>query len=380
MVTIPMQLPPMPTTVPFPIVAFPILRAVLTALLVQAVVPGQEATPQAQKPAAEEPHFLIRRYPQDRDLPIAAVGDRPITLGELVDHLDEKHHPGFREALTTQPGVQRMLQSDLIAPWVRQYADLVALRHGTKDRTIDEVALREAQSAQLKAGFEGWLDKFYPDLRIPQTDEPSQKQAQKKINSLLADYQLRSGLAAELQGWLDYLEPDQYTRGQMFEFFNANARAFGGQVKFAHILVQHRDAGTGILLNEQGQARATSRIADIQARLLPDGSNFEEVARLCSEDTRTATEGGVVGFARRFDDRLPAVLCRAAWNLTDGQVGDLVESQYGWHLIKRLDFQQQIFILFTDDAIPSIRLVMRRSRQEEWLFKAREHGKVKLLL
>ena len=166
---------------------------------------------------------------------------------------------------------------------------------------------------------------------------------------------------------------------QLQAFFNANARVFGGQVKVAHILVQHRDGGTGILLADEGFARANDRLADIRARLRPDGSNFEEVAAR-SDDTRTAHEGGLLGPLHRFDDRMPAALCRAAWNLRDGQISDVVESQYGWHIIKRLDFSQQIFMLFTDDAIPSIRQIMRRALQEERLFQARKTANVQLLL
>lgn len=362
----------MPTPVPLPI------RHRLFAALLSSAALAQDPPVAGEPPQpAPAPHFVVLRYPADRAVPVAEVGGQPLTLGQLVDHLDEKHHPGFRQALETQPGVQRYLTSDLIAPWVRHFADLQALRLATRDQGIDETKLREAQQAGLKKGFEAWLGK---EAERRRTSGLPAEFTQKQIDRMLADWQLRNGLGVELQGWLDHLEPDTYTRAQMMEFFNANARAFGGQVKFAHILVQHRDAGTGILLADEGRARASARLADIRARLLPDGSNFAEVARLCSEDTRTAPEGGVVGFVHRFDDRMPAVLCRAAWFLRDGETSDVVESQYGWHLVQRLDFQQHIFVLFTDDAIPTIRQAMRRARQEDWLFKVRDFAKIKLLL
>lgn len=334
--------------------------------------PQQPATP--GKPA--EPHFLVRRYPQDRDAVIALVGDRTLTLGDLVDHLDAKHHPGFRTALEQRPEVQRMLQSDLIAPWVRQFADIEALRQSTNTK-VDDEQLVAAQSAALKSAFQSWLDAYTADRRA--AGRPTEL-SQRLVNSLLADFQLRSGLAAELQGWLDHLEPDDYTRAQMQTFFTENARAFGGRVNIAHLLIQHRDAGTGILLREEGVARATAKLADIRARLQADGSNFEEVARLYSEDGKTASQGGKLFGVHRFDDRLPGALCRAAWSLQDGEVSDVVESQYGWHLIKRIDFDQQVFILFTEDAIPTIRSVMHRARQEARLYGARSKAKVDLRL
>jgi parvulin-like peptidyl-prolyl isomerase len=337
--------------------------------------PAAAAPPVLQAPAG--PGHVVRRYPQDRDTAVAIVANRPITLGELVDHLDAVHHPGFREALGKEPSVQRMLQSDLIAPWVRHYADLQALKQLTKDDAVDQEKLKQAQSEQLKRSFQGFLDHYVAQRKAQ--GRPTELD-QKQVNRLLADFQLRNGLACELQGALDFLEPDDYQRGALQNFFNNNARAFGGRVKISHILIQNRDPGTGILLDEAGLGKAAAMLADVRVRLRADGSNFEEVARLCSADAKTAEKGGLLGDVHRFDDRLPAVLCRAAWQLQDGEVSDVVESQYGWHLVKRLEFQQNIFILFTDDAIPSIREVMRRSRQEDLLFTAREKAAVKLLL
>lgn len=327
--------------------------------------------------AGEAVPSLVRRYPQDRDVAVAVVANRPVTLGDLVDHLDAVHHPGFRQALGERPEVQRMLQSDLIAPWVRQYADILALKHFTKDQDIDPKKLEAAQSDRLKGGFQAYLEKYVAQRR--DTGRPTEL-SQKQINSLLARYQLDNGLACEMQGWLDHLEPGDYPRGALHEFYQNNARAFGGTVTMAHILIPNRDQGTGILLDTAGMAKAEAQLADVRARLRSDGSNFDEVAKLCSADAKTAPLGGLLGSVHRFDDRLPAVLCRAAWRLRDGEVSDVVESQYGWHLVKRLDFQQHIFVLFTDDAIPSIQEVMRRARQEDLLFAAREKAAVKLML
>ena len=360
-----------------PAAAFHLVVATMALLT---VATGQEtpapppAGEQEAAPKREEPHFLVRRYPRDRDTAIATVGTRTLTLGDLVDHLDERHHPGFRKALEVRPEIQRMLQSDLIAPWVRHFADAEALRQTAGK--VDEAKLTEAQSATLKTRFQNFLDSYTADRRTQGRPDPTEK----LVNSLLADFQLRNGLGIEVEGWLDYLEPDDYSRGQLQNFFTDNPRVFGGRVNIAHILIQHRDAGTGILLGEKGTARAMARLTDIRARLLPDGSNFEEVARLFSDDTKTAPLGGALRGIARFDDRLPATLCRAAWNLQDGQVSDVVETQYGWHLVKRIDFEQQVFILFTDDAIPSIRQIMRRMRQEQRLFAARQKVGVQLML
>jgi hypothetical protein len=334
---------------------------------------AQESPP--ARPAPPEPHFVLLRYPADRDLPVAVVADQPCTLGDLVDHIDARHYPGFAKLMASRPEFQRYLQSDLIAPWVRNFADIKALEAATRESGIDRQKLDEVISATLKNRFQNWLTKHIEDRqKAGITAELTQAQ----VNSRLADFQLSYGLSIELQGWLDHLEPEEYTTPQLHEFFTAHARYFGGQVTIAHILIQHRDAGTGILLAEKGRAQAEARVADVRLRLLPDGSNFAEVARLLSEDRRTCNDGGVIAGIHRFDDRLPAELCRAAWRMKDGEVSDVVESRYGYHFLFRMEFNQHIFVLFNDAAMPTIKDVMRRSRQEDLLMEAREKGRLKL--
>ena len=251
------------------------LPTLLLLAAVTAPIRAQEAvqTPDRTQTPAPKPHFVVRHYPADRDAPIAVVGERVLTLGNLVDHIDEQHHPGFREALEKVPTVQAMLQSDLIAPWVRQFADIEALRQLSADKEIEQAALQAAQSERLRVSFQAWLDTYVANRKAQ--GRPAEL-SQQRVNLFLADFQLRQGLGAELQGWLDYLEKDDYSRAQLQQFFQNNARAFGGQVKISHILVQNRDAGTGILLDEEAYGRAAEvwEVAATIAMLASDYTTY----------------------------------------------------------------------------------------------------------
>ena len=350
----------------------------LTSPAQEAGAPAKPVSDRNNKLAvSQEPHFVIRRYPQDKNKAIAVIGKKTLTLGDLVNHIDARHYPGFKRLLEHEPSFQRYLQSDLIAPWVRQLADMEAIRQGLGDTLIDPVELEKAQSESLKASFEDYLGREIENRRLQGRPEPSQA----RVNSMLAEFQLKRGLGAELQGMLNLIEPEDYTRKQLRDFFNTNPRFMGGQVTIQHLLIQHRDGGTGILLKDDGIARANARIAEVKARLRPDGSNFADLVRQFSDDTRTAKNDGELPGIHRFDDRLPAALCRAAWSIQDGQcTTSVIETQYGYHFIKRLSFNQPIFILFTDDAIPSIRIVMQRAMQERLLLGAREKTGLRLLM
>jgi len=345
-------------------------HAIAAVLFLPAFLVAQ--TGQAAPKASE--HFPVLAWPRDRERVLAEVDGKPLRLEDLARHIEERHSPGFREFLATDAG-NLLLRSDGIATWVRQFADVRALAAEARARNITPEAAEPALSASLKNYFQHWLDDYVAGLA--RQGHPTQI-TQERVNHLLSDFQLKHGLACELGGWLDFLEPDDYTDKQLRDYLNDHARYFGGTVTIAHILVQHRDAGTGILLDDEGQKRALSRLADVRARLRPDGSNFAEVAALMSEDTVTAAKGGVLRDVARFDDRLPAILCRTAWFVKEGEISDVVESQYGYHIVKRLEFNQHRFILFTDDAKPEIRSMMRRDRQEDLLFKLRASRQVTL--
>lgn len=352
--------------------------------LLVAAVPAQSAgEPPPAPQTAQGMHHIRVEYPRDRDLVIADVDDAPIRLFELVEHIDRRHYPGFAQFMAGPEGkgsaeARRMLQSDLLAPWVRNYAFVRALRVAAEERgPIDQERLEAAIAAALKEAFEPYLQQYIEGLR--QRALPTDF-GQDRVDRLLADYQLRYGLAAELQGWLDYLEPvEDWDRQALSDFYQDHARVFGGGVTIAHILVQHRDAGTGLLLTDANRNKAAVRLAEIQQRL-ERGEDFATVARLFSEDTATARDGGELRGVQRFDHRLPPEICRAAWHMNDGEVSEPIETQYGWHIVERIEHVQQRFMLFTDAVLPTVRETRQRHEQEQLLFEVRERYGVRLHL
>lgn len=347
-------------------------------------------SPEPGEPGAANKHFVQLRYPRDREYVVATVDGMPIWLEHLVQHIDERHYPGFRMLMagpegTGTPDGRRILESDLIAPWVRQLAEIRAFEAEAKTQGVaDEKRLEERQSAALKFAFESYLKTYTESLA--ERGLPTEL-TQKRVNGLLTDYQMRHGLACELQGWIDFMTPlDQLPMPegqddqQLNDFFQSYPRYFGGGVTIAQILIQNRDAGTGILLAEEGRLRAAARLEEVQKRLLPDGSNFEDLARQYSDDTRGGQNGGVLKHVERFDHRLPPAICRAAWSMQDGQVSAVLETQYGWHLVKRIEVVQRMMMLYSEDTKPLVRQLRQRQQQENLLFGVREKHRIELRL
>lgn len=90
-----------------------------------------------------------------------------------------------------------------------------------------------------------------------------------------------------------------------------------GQVQVQHILVATED------LANQTYAQVTS------------GASFDEVAKTTSTDTITAPTGGKLGWITR--EQMPEAFSEAAFNTEPGQIAKPVNTEYGWHVIKVTD-------------------------------------------
>jgi peptidyl-prolyl cis-trans isomerase SurA len=98
-------------------------------------------------------------------------------------------------------------------------------------------------------------------------------------------------------------------------------------VKLRHILFQ-------VVPGEGAKNEALARIREIQNSLL-NGADFEEMARLYSEDPGTASKGGNLGFVER--GTLFQEFEEAAFKLEPGEISDIVETSIGFHLIQMIE-------------------------------------------
>ncbi|MGI6037167.1 MAG: peptidylprolyl isomerase [Limnochordia bacterium] len=100
------------------------------------------------------------------------------------------------------------------------------------------------------------------------------------------------------------------------------------EVNAAHILIKPDGEG------EEALEAARSQGEEILAQLAA-GADFAELARNYSQDEGTREAGGELGFFSR--GQMVAPFEEAAFALEVGEVSELVESQYGYHIIKVLD-------------------------------------------
>lgn len=80
------------------------------------------------------------------------------------------------------------------------------------------------------------------------------------------------------------------------------------------------------------------RLLDYKKRV-ENGEKFEDLAKLYSEDLGSGKRGGDLGFAKR--GQMVAPFEAAALKMKPNQMSDVVESEFGYHLIKLLETRGQ---------------------------------------
>jgi peptidyl-prolyl cis-trans isomerase D len=109
------------------------------------------------------------------------------------------------------------------------------------------------------------------------------------------------------------------------EFYDANAAKLQGdeQRQASHILIG---------FSGQDKAAAKAKASDILAQVKKNPKSFEELAIKYSQDTGSATKGGDLGsfgrgaMVKPFED--------AVFGMKVNQISELVESEFGYHIIK----------------------------------------------
>jgi len=160
-----------------------------------------------------------------------------------------------------------------------------------------------------------------------------------------------------IRGFLEDIP--EVTEDEARGYFEDHRSDYSIQVRLAHILVRSRP-------------EAERALAEITA-----GTPFENVASATSVD-QTAAQGGDLGYMRRGE--IVHELEEAAFELKVGQVGDVIASSYGYHIIKVLDRHpgagQPSFDSKQAAVMNFLTSQRRRTEFDDWLVELEEHATV----
>ncbi len=164
----------------------------------------------------------------------------------------------------------------------------------------------------------------------------------------------------------DYTGDVEISDAEVEEYYNKNIERFSHEeeVKASHILVK---TAPGASQEEKDAARAK---ADDLLKQLQGGADFATLAKANSDDPGSKNNGGDLGWFGRgkmvpsFDD--------AAFSLQPGELSGIVESNYGFHIIK-VEQQRPQGVQALDEVSESIKAILEHEQAQELaMTKAKE--------
>ncbi|MCI0353646.1 MAG: peptidyl-prolyl cis-trans isomerase [Acidobacteria bacterium] len=139
----------------------------------------------------------------------------------------------------------------------------------------------------------------------------------------------------------------EVTRQDLENFYNQRREQYrmDESVDVRHILIKTPEAGADGKADEKGVAAARAKAEDILQQLRK-GAKFEDLASKVSEDPGSAESGGLYQGVTR--GRMVPEFEQAAFTLEPGKISDLVQTSYGFHIL-RVDKHQKAGLRTLDE-------------------------------
>jgi peptidyl-prolyl cis-trans isomerase C len=243
--------------------------------------------------------------------PAAIVNGEPMSVAEVAAVI--KLLPAPKEKATTPAASEQQQKT---------------LRHEALEMLIDDVLMRQFLAKNGRRVDSGEVDKRLAEL------DAALKAQKRTLQDFLNDTaqteaHLRLDVIKKIQ-WDDFMAR-QITEPNLRRYYDENKDFYDqSTVRASHIWLRVAPTAGA---NDCERARAT--LLDLRQRIINGQIDFAEAAKRYSQ-CESAAHGGDIGYFPRkwaVDEKI----ARAAFALRVGEVSDVVQSDYGFHLIKVTD-------------------------------------------
>ena len=256
---------------------------------------------------------------------VAQINNNNITLGQFQKTL----------ALYKQ-SLESMYGSTI---WDTEVEGGVKYKDKFKDIMLDQMIDIEAVCEQAKkdglAPSKEEVDKAFEELK---KDIDADKDYKKKLEDIgIDDTYLKSQEEQSLtmQKYKDNFDKNvKITDEEMKKYYDEHKKDYyKDEVKVSHILISTQD-DNGKEVSEAKKKDAKKKAEEVLKKA-KSGEEFSELAKEYSDDKGSASQGGDLGYISKgqmvkpFED--------AAFSLKPGEISNIVETEYGYHIIKVYD-------------------------------------------
>jgi peptidyl-prolyl cis-trans isomerase C len=292
---------------------------------------------------------------QDKDSILARINDIVITRSEVDREMDNLFQQ-FQDMAF--PEKTKEFNSKL---W-RQALETVINR---------KLLFQEAEREKIRP------EKGIIDMRIAEIKKhfPSHKKFRQQLAHLgISEEKLRQEIEYDLKikMLLDLHIPpvSEVSNEEVEEFYHTNSENFQipERIRASHILIAISPENS--LDKREEKRRKLSRLK----KEVENGADFSELARKHS-DCKSKSKGGDLGFFKR--GKMVKPFEEAAFKLKVGEISEVVETIYGYHLIKLADYQPAQIVPFEQVQNKIVSFLKRQKRDlciRDYLFKLRDNA------
>jgi len=285
------------------------------------------ATPDANAPAGQTtqaagPNDVAK--PQT-DRIVASVNGVPIMDSQVKQRVAVRYKPQLDKLSAQSP--------QMAAQFEKQ-----AMQLATNELVIEQLLAKEAEEAGVKVTEEQLMAEIATQLA---TEEPplTVEEYKKMVENQGIDFEAWKKYYIRYMTCTKYLESKvgstvTVTEADAQKYYDESPDDFKvpEQVRASHILISTRPSPTDPnadpnQVKAQAQAKAETLLKQVK-----EGADFAALAKENSADTMSAVRGGDIGLFGR--GQMVPPFEEAAFALKAGEVSDLVETQFGYHIIK----------------------------------------------
>jgi len=176
-----------------------------------------------------------------------------------------------------------------------------------------------------------------------------------------------------LKGYLDHVKKTMpaVSDTAIQAFYNGHPEMFGpkAEVHARHILIKATPQDS-----DMQKAEALKKAQEALARA-KGGEPFEKVAKEVSQDPGSAPQGGDLGWFGQ--GQMVPQFDQAVFSLKPGQISDVVQTEYGYHVIKLEDTRMGTGQPFNDQLKDQIRQYLAQQETQKYFKKELDSLKAK---
>lgn len=279
---------------------------------------------------------MIQRTPESiKKTVLAKVGDLKVTRGE-VDEIADPYLSQLGEGYENNPDVAEQVKG------LRTQALNLLVEQKIMIQKAKELGLEPTQE-EIDTGVTEYIEGLKEQLG----GEEAFTKALEEIDLTLEEYTAKLNESIKVN-----LSTNKVTE-EIFKDINTSDDEL--KTYYDEHLDSFREANVShILIKDEAKAK------EIRERAV-NGEDFAALAKEFSEDTGTKENGGSLGTTTYDTTKYVPEFTEGFKKLKEGEISDLVKSDYGYHIIKVTDYKEKSF----DESKQTIKSTLENTEKNE---------------